>query len=404
MHNIVILGSNYAGVGIAHYLLRHAIPLLNSSSDTTNHYKVTIVSPSDYTYFTVGAPRAISSPDTLPTEKLFGSVTKAFAKYNSSEFTFVLGEAVGINEQERTVSVKNAEAEDTTAIPYDALVVATGTTSHPIWKQHGDRTATTAAFQDIHKRLPKAKSVLVAGGGATGVEVSAEIAYFYPQAEVTILSGTTRLLGRVKNTAVSKAAEVKLAGLKVNIVHNLRVDASTKTEDDNKTTLELSDGSNRTVDIYLDASGGTPNSTFLPSNWLDTITKRVVTDEKTLRATKAPTGVYAIGDVASYSKGSVIDATWSVPGLAYSIWYDIQTGKVDGTKEVGKRGSSNLSAMKEKKNKPIESDLIIVPTGPKGGVGAIFGWRVPSWIIWFLKSRTFAIENAPKYTDGLQTP
>lgn len=403
MHNIVVLGSNFAGVGIAHYLLRHVIPLLNSSGNTTEHYTVTIVSPSDHTYFTVGAPRAISSPDTVPMEKLFGSIIKAFAKYKSSEFTFVLGEAVGINEQDKTVSVKNAGAGDTTNIPYDALVVATGTTSRPIWKQRGDRTATIAALQDMHKRLPKAKSVVIAGGGATGVEVSAEIAYFYPQAEVTILSGTTRLLSRVKNTAVSKAAEGKLTSLKVNVIHNLRIVASTKTEDDTKTILKFSDGSSRTVDIYLDASGGTPNSDFLPTSWLDIATNKVVTDEQTLRATKAPAGVYAIGDVASYSRGTAMDATWSVPALAYSIWYDIQTGKVAHTKEVGKRGSSNLSAMKEKKYKPMK-ELMIVPTGPKGGVGVLFGWKLPSWFIWLLKSRTFFIEKAPKYTDGLETP
>ena len=95
----------------------------------------------------------------------------------------------------------------------------------------------------------------------------------------------------------------------MNIIHNLRVAASTKTEDDTKTTLEFHDGSSRTIDIYLAASGGTPNPAFLPTSWLDIATTKVVTDEQTIRATKAPAGVYAIGDVALYSKGSVMDTT-----------------------------------------------------------------------------------------------
>jgi NADH dehydrogenase FAD-containing subunit len=406
MHNIVVLGSNYAGASIAHYLLRHVIPLLNSSSDTTEHFKVTIISPSDHTYFTVGAPRVISSPEKVPAEKLFVSITKAFGKYKSSEFTFVLGEAVGINEEEKTISVNNAGAEDTTAIPYDALVVATGTTAHPLWTQHGDRAATVAAFQDIHKRLPKAGSVLIAGGGPTGVEVAAEIAFFYPQIDVTLLSGTTRLLSRVKNTGVSKAADRKLAALKVKTLHNLRVTASAKTEDDTKTALEFNDGSSRVVDVYLDATGGKPNSDFLPSSWLDISTSKIATDGQTLRTTKAPAGVYAIGDVASYSKANIIDATWCVPALGYSIWYDIKTGTVTGARDgEGKQGNSgasaNLPALKEKKNKQIQSDMIIVATGPKGGVGALLGWRIPSWFVWLLKSRTYGIENASKFADGL---
>ena len=86
------------------------------------------------------------------------------------------------------------------------------------------------------------------------------------------------------------------------------------------------------------------------------------------------------------------------------MWYDIQTGKFACTKEVGKQGSSNLSAMEEKKNKPMKLDSMTVPTGSKGGVGVILGWRLPSWFIWLLKSRTFFIETAPKYTDGLEIP
>jgi apoptosis-inducing factor 2 len=197
MHNIVILGGNYAGVGTAHQLLRHVIPLLNSSKDATKHFKVTLVSISDYTYFRVGAPRVLSSPQKAPIEKLFTPISESFRKYKSSEFTFVHGEAIGLNEDQKTVSVKNDGVANIFAIQY-TLVVATGTTTNPLWKVNGDRAITIAAFQDIHRRLPNAKLVVVAGGGPTGVEVAAEIAHFYPSTDVTILSGTTRLLSRVK--------------------------------------------------------------------------------------------------------------------------------------------------------------------------------------------------------------
>ncbi len=41
-----------------------------------------------------------------------------------------------------------------------------------------------------------------------------------------------------------------------------------------------------------------------------------------------------------------------------------------------------------------------VPIGPKGGVGVVFGWRVPSWLVWLAKSRTFFMEKAPGLATG----
>ena len=333
MQNIIVLGANYSGVGIAHYLLRHILPLLNSTNKAEK-FKVTLVSPSDHTYYNIAAPRALAAPEKAPLDNLFIPISKAFSSYKSSEFTFVQGEAVGVDENARTVSIKGAGTAETTSIQYAILVVATGTTaSNPLWSLNGEHTITIAAFQDMHTRLPNAKSVVVAGGGPTGIEVAAEIASFYPGIDVTLLSGASRLLTRLKNTSLAPRAEKKLAALNIKTVHNLRVAAVNKTEDDTKSTLEFSDGSTRVVDIYLNATGGKPNSEFLPPSWLDIATNQVVTDGETLRATKAPAGVYAIGDVASYSNGGVLDATWPVSALAYSIWYDIQTGKIASNKE-----------------------------------------------------------------------
>ena len=89
--------------------------------------------------------------------------------------------------------------------------------------------------------------------------------------------------------------------------------------------------------------------------------------------------------------------------LGYSIWHDIQTDIISGANKGEKISSgspANLSALKEKKYKQVQSDMMMVPIGPKGGVGVIFGWRVPSWLVWLIKSRTFFIEKAPQLADG----
>lgn len=415
MHNIVILGGNWAGVSTAHYLLRHVLPPLRNEK---SQYTVTLVSPSTQTFFNIGAPRALVSEKVANT-KPFASIIDAFGEYKSSEFTFIQGEAVGVDGSAKMVSVKSIVTSDSQLIRYDSLVIATGSTSvrrvsltppsgsciltkellqaSPLWTLHGDHKATIAAFQDIKTGLPSAKTILIAGGGPSGVETAGEIAYLYRNTDITLLSGGMRLLPRFQNDKPGKKAEQQLASLNVRILHNVRV-TSSKTAQGGGLSVILSDGTTRTVDIFIDATGGAPNTSFLPTAWLDG-SKRVATDMGTLRSTKAPAGVYAIGDAASYSKGTVPDATWAVPALGYSIWSDLHRAATkDGSL---KEYTVGMAILKEKKYKQFEKDMGLVPVGPEGGVGVIFGWSVPSFLVWLLKARTFMLDKAAGLADGL---
>ncbi|KAL3263499.1 hypothetical protein ABHI18_001700 [Aspergillus niger] len=388
MHSIVILGGNFAGVSTAQYLLKHVLPVVKNEE---SQYKVTLVSPSAQTFFKVAVPRVLVS-DKVPNDKLFASIPNAFRQYNSDDFTFIQGEAVGLDETAKTVSIKSVGAADR-LIGYHSLVIATGTTSpSAVWTLHGDHEITLAAFQDLQARLPTSKTILIAGGGPTGVETAGEIASQHKDKEVILLSGGTRLLPRLRNKKIAPRAEQQLAALNVRTLHGVRVTSSTMSAD--KVSLVLSDGTTRTVDLYIDTTGSTPNTSFLPPSWLDG-SKHVAVDGATLRATNTPDGVYAIGDVASYSNGGIPDAVWSVPALGYSIWSDL---RVAATRDGSMKGAAPL--LKEKKYKQIEEDMSIVPIGPSGGVGALFGWAVPSWFVWLLKSRTFMMDSAPKVATG----
>ena len=105
---------------------------------------------------------------------------------------------------------------------------------------------------------------------------------------------------------------------------------------------------------------------------------------------KAAKGVYAIGDVASYSLGGVFDVKDAVRPLASSVLVDLSEGIHSGA-HGPKQIPFVQKALKESQ---------LVPIGPKGGVGAIFGWRVPSLMIWLAKARTYFIEMAPGAVSG----
>lgn len=155
-----------------------------------------------------------------------------------------------------------------------------------------------------------------------------------------------------------------------------------------KTTVQLSDQTTQTVDVYIDATGGRPNSAWLPSSWLNE-RGYVETDRETMRV-KAAKGVYAIGDVASYSLGGVFDVVDAVRPVASSVLVDLSEGGHSGA-----HGPKQIPFVQ----KTIK-ETQIVPIGPKGGVGALFGWRIPSLMVWLVKARTFFIEKAPGAVEG----
>ena len=169
-------------------------------------------------------------------------------------------------------------------------------------------------------------------------------------------------------------AQSKLKSMGVTTLHNVKVTSTSPSSNGRKTTVHLSDNTTKTVDVYIDATGGRPNTSFLPQSWLNE-RGYVVTDPKTLRS--AAPGVYAIGDVASYSSGSAMDATDPVRPLCSSLLADL---------------SSDPRAVKQTPYNKSEKVTQVVPIGPKGGVGMVFGWKVPSLMVWMVKSRTFFVE------------
>lgn len=414
-HNILVLGASFAGIGIAHYLLRHVLPALSSPSST---YKVTLVSPSSHFFWKIGAPRFIVNPAPSSLDKAFVPIAEGFKAYDKARFEFVQAEASSLDLATNTLVAKaTGGVEKGITLNYDTLIIATGTTSaSPLWTLQGSYEHTRDAIADVQARIPKAQSILVAGGGPAGTETAGELGTEHGhKKEITLLSGTDRLLAKTLRRAIGADAESKLKNLGVKTIHEVRVESATEVSN-GKTHLKLSNGTEMTVDVYIDATGGSPNTSFLPHDWLNE-KGFVLTDGPTLTVT-APgvQHVFAIGSVASYSLGGVLDAKYAVKPLAESVRLDLQarvakTDKSEQYQEPGNVGwiswltswfwSTPADSSKRKATyKQITSEMQFVPIGRKSGVGAIFGWKAPAWFVVMLKSKTFMIEQAPKLVDG----
>lgn len=310
-HTVVVIGASFGGLPVAHGILKDVLPA--SGKD----YKLVLVNPSEEFFWKIGAPRAVTRPDLLPLDKALLNFLPTFQQYGD-KFQFIKGKATAIDPTARTVSINTGDN-----VHYDQLVIASGTIfDNDLWSTARGSEALVAEVKDLQARLPNASSILIAGGGPTGVETAGELGEaFGGKKEITLLSGADRLLSRLQNQKPSQSAQDMLEKMGVKVIHKVQVKSVQK--EGEKSVLTLSNGETKTVDVYIGAAGDKPCSSFVPKEWLDEKNK-VKTDGQTLRV-NAPnsTGVYCVGSVASYSDGSILDTKLAYKACVESVKIDL---------------------------------------------------------------------------------
>jgi len=403
--NIVILGGSYGGVSAAHYLLKHALPQL---PDKASH-QVVLVSASSQILCRPACPRALISDDMFKQEKLFVSIPKVFEQYPEGSFRFIHGTATELDHTNRTVSVSFAVG-NTEKIDFHALVIATGaSTPSPLLSLNGDVEFLRANWTAFRKALPTAKSIVIVGGGPAGVETAGELGEYlngragwfssklaHPKVSITVVTSGSEILPVLRPT-IAKKAEGYLAKVGVTVVKNARVQtvapqgAGTDSAPTTKATLTLADGKTLDADLYIPATGMRPNTNFIHEALL-TSDGRVDTNASTLRVDKAGPRVYAVGDVASYTRPAVHAILSAIPVLCSNIKRDLLLAS-------GKEGSS---AGEDRVFKEDTRETQLVPIGKSKGVGAAMGYQLPSFMVWLIKGRDYWLWTTGGLWSGKQ--
>jgi NADH dehydrogenase FAD-containing subunit len=86
--NIVILGASFAGLAVAHKLMREILERLGITRGA-HRYKVILIGPSTHLYWNIGAPRAIVDKKRLPLDDIFVSFEPLFEEYPKTRFEFI---------------------------------------------------------------------------------------------------------------------------------------------------------------------------------------------------------------------------------------------------------------------------------------------------------------------------
>ncbi|KXH49273.1 hypothetical protein CNYM01_06989 [Colletotrichum nymphaeae SA-01] len=396
---IVILGGSYGGLSTAHYLLKHAIPALPSAT----HFRIVLVSPSAEVMCRPACPRALISDDMFPQDKLFVDIPSVFKQYDSESFLFIQGTATSLSHGERAVFVTPKGKSDPITLSYHALVIATGaSTPSPLLGLNSDSETLRKSWAEFRKALPKARSIVVVGGGPAGVETAGELGEHLngrksqrPTVPITLVSSTPEILPALRPT-ITRKAKGYLAQVGVTVLKGVRVRDVVPAEAGitgvtTKATVTLDNGETIETDIYIPATGTRPNTSFI-DNALLLPDGRVNTNPLTLRVDSAGPRVYAIGDASSFARPAIHNILSAVPAMCANIKRDLLL-------------ASERPECASDKDRIFEEDVRetqVVPVGKSKGVGAAMGYQLPSFMVWIIKGRDYWLWTTGNLWNGKQ--
>ncbi|XAR53534.1 NADH:ubiquinone reductase (non-electrogenic) [Bertholletia excelsa] len=225
----------------------------------------------------------------IPWASLRSLVQPSFAErsiINHKEYLphaqIIVSDAVDITE----TTISTAEGH---VIAYDYLVIATG----HVYTDAPTKSAKISYYQTEHEKISSSKSILIIGGGPTGVELAAEIAVEFPDKKVTLVHRGSRLLEFIGHNAGKKALDW-LSSRKVEVIMGQSVNLTSVSE----RVYQTSSGETITADCLFDCTLWPMGSTWLKKTILNSsldIHGRLMVDEN-LRV-KGHENIFGIGDI-----------------------------------------------------------------------------------------------------------
>ncbi|XP_057819027.1 uncharacterized protein LOC131032116 [Cryptomeria japonica] len=262
---VVIVGGGVAGA--------------NAAKALEDHADVTLIDPKEY--FEV------------PYAKLRCMVEPRFAEksvFLHSEYLkkvkLIVSTVTGMTEE----AVVTASGEE---VKYDFLVIASGTPH----TGPSTRTEREKQIQAENKKIKDAKTILIIGGGAAGVELAGEIIADFPEKKVILLHSRPRLHDILGEKASQKSL-TWLKGKNVEVHLNERIDLSNISE----TTTSFTTNSGKTIiaDCHFLCTGQKLGSSWLKDSMFgDVVDERgQIKVDKSLRV-EGTTNVFAAGDIVN---------------------------------------------------------------------------------------------------------
>lgn len=368
MKQIVVIGGSFAG--------RSALDKLTAG--IKGQAEVTLVDERDGACFFVATPRALVDPGV--TEQLMAPFATFLLKYQG-KVKFCRGRVTSIDPAGR-VRLADGAGE----IPFDYLILATGTTyGGPLKSDSRDLEMQVREIKELAGRIKEAGRVMVVGGGASGVELAGEIATDYPGKQVMLVHrGPALLPGPHKAQAGERALE-KLKGKGVHVRLESQVEGLTPEEVTRgytyaTRTMQIvsrggkeSEGLESDLQIYAWAKG-VPNTVSLDSLGPEVVVGKggYIRVRETLQI-PGHDHIFAVGDVCDADRNTAVAAR-SQGALAASNLLALMQSSMTG-----------IPAKLTKYSKIMNIQLITI--GRKDGLFILPFMILGGWLTRLFKSR-----------------
>lgn len=243
------------------------------------HADVTFIDPKEYFEITWASLRTMVEPS-------FGERSVINHRDYYTNGRIVTSTAIGITETEVLTA-------DDFSFPYDYLVIATGHRD-PVPKTRMERLEEYVAENE---KIKSAQSVLIVGGGPTGVELAGEISADFPEKHVTLVHSGSRLLEFIGPKASDKTLQW-LTSKRVDVKLEQRVDLNSVTDSNGSKIYHTTAGESIRADCHFLCTGkplgsGWLEGTILKSN-LDSRGRLMVDEYLRVKGRK---NIFAIGDI-----------------------------------------------------------------------------------------------------------
>jgi NADH dehydrogenase FAD-containing subunit len=362
---IVVVGGGAAGHKIA-YAMQHADD-------------VTLVDPKDYLEVPMAVPRLMVAPGSLP----------ALIPYREflPKAELVQGRLKEV--REGSIIVETSARPGTTEVPYDYLVLSTGSNYEgdlvkPVSGNVGQRLQ---HFRSVRKHLEGASRVLIVGGGAVGIELAGEITETFPEKRVTVVEAGPRILPLTSEKPRRWAAEF-LQGRGVEILTGERIVEPAATPSGNldaRGGQAVTDkGSRIDYDVGLWCVGLKPDASYLQAHFPEALDERgLIKVSADMRMLGQPR-IFAVGDITDLPEKG---ALW--------VQYHAKVAIKNLQRLIAAPETRKLARYK----RPMPRTTMLVTLGRRNGVMDLpFGKFRAGWLARKLKADHMLV---PGYRKGI---
>jgi NADH dehydrogenase FAD-containing subunit len=323
---VVVIGGGYGGSAVA--------KALDAEAD------VVLVDPRDAFVHSAGSLRALAQPDWA------GNI---FFPYDA-----LLTRGTVLRDRAVSVDTSGVTLASGRRVEADYLVLATGSSYSYPGKPTAD--ARSDALDDLrrtHKELAGAQHVLITGAGPVGLELAGEIKDVWPHKRVTVVDPGDRLLpGFRADVREDLYRQLDELGIRLRLGSRLTAPPATEPGRVGTFTVPTTDGADITADIWFRAHGVRVNSDYLADGRLTTRTPRGQVHVTETLAVEGYDHVYAIGDLTD-----VAEAKMALHAIQHA---EVVARNIAAQLRGEQPGATHL---------PSPDPVILLPLGPRGGVG-----------------------------------